>query len=659
MNLHQLQFSNPSELKEFCVGLLEKPKTHPWYRELSRADGRKALSVAGSLFLFRKALPAEWSEAEMCRKHRAAMIPACRGERPPLPDGYLQHVKKIVASQFTKGWDRSYVSHCWTTAPSVGACLEASRSQGGSRSLRMERDVFLRRVLGNEWFSIDPVVRYQVVPTGGKGRGVTIASADLNLLRPAHKTVYDHMSSLPWLLRGEAKSNSFKEFKRVDGEVFVSGDYESASDNLRVEVAEAIIDVLQSSSSRIPSSVWEAARGYLRCRIKYPDLKEPLQSEGQLMGNLLCFPLLCLQNYVAFRWTFDDKVPVKINGDDIVFRAPRSRFNSWADSVSSLGLVLSRGKTLVNDVYFSLNSSFFWSRRFKKPRPIPVTRVAAFTKQFEDWSSLPGSFRSFTRGFTGEARHLAEVTFLRHFRKHLRRSGRSVRRGIGIHCSIPALQESGLWRRECWYFDSVPAEFDQLPPSPSRNKWMSIPPGWKRVPASSVLLTGKVDFLREGELTCKNKPLTHDSVQKLFWSCVISRTWTESPTRGKLLEDYTLEVLGTGFESLFSRWKKRPRKAFLRAWQIPCKCRESCRHQGFRVDPRKAREWTPPPRQELFWAPEREVAETVKEWIGCSVSELVEYEPLRLSPPRGREEYYNGNLVEVDADYTRFDDWKY
>jgi len=177
----------------------------------------------------------------------------------------------------------------------------------------------------------------------------------------------------------------------------VSGDYESASDNLRVEVAEAIIDTLQSMSSNIPATIWEAARAFLRCRIKYPDLKIPIQSEGQLMGNLLCFPLLCLQNYVAFRWVFPRTIPVKINGDDIVFRSDRARYEIWSEFVSSVGLVLSRGKTLVSEKYFSLNSSFFWARTNKMPRLIPVTRVACFGKAFEDFGALAGSYRSFTQ----------------------------------------------------------------------------------------------------------------------------------------------------------------------------------------------------------------------------------------------------------------------
>jgi len=550
--------------------------------------------------------------------------------------------------------------------------LEVPRSKGGTRSEKLCRARFLRRVLGKEYFEVSNLVRYSVVPTGGKGRGVTVASSDLGLLHPVHKTVYDHMSTLPWVLRGEAKTSSFKEFERKDGEVFVSGDYESASDNLRVEVADVILDVLQSSSN-IPSTVWNACRAFLRCKILYPDLSIPLESEGQLMGNLMCFPLLCLQNYCAFRWSFSDSVPVRINGDDIVFRSTRDKFETWASTVSSLGLVLSRGKTLVHDVYFSLNSAFFWSRKGRKPRPIPVTRVAAFTKEFEDWGSLSGSFRSFTRGFVKSAKFEAEVIFLNHFRRRIRQAGRSVRRGLGIPASIPSLRVTGLWRRECWYFDSVPAEFDCLPSSPSRLKWGSVPEGWKRVPESSVRLSGKVEFHREGEIRSAPKPTNIDDLQKVFWSALTSATWTESPTRGKLLEDYRLEVLATGFEGLFRRWKKkikmvslpkvrvsldsagklcrhcgskpclnpgnaphcrdRGSRLFINLWKTECKCRPGCPHKGFRVNSSKAEDWVPPKRVRLVWAPVQET-EVVEEVHVVTVSDLLEYEPLGdFSPP--------------------------
>jgi hypothetical protein len=490
-------------------------------------------------------------------------------------------------------------------------------------------------VLGHEYFEVDNFVKYAVVNTAGKARGVTIASSDMGLLDPLHRCLYDKLSERPWLLRGEAKPSRFRRFTRKDGEVFVSGDYESASDNLRVEVADVILDVLQSMSKVVPSSVWQAARDYLRCRIQYPDMNVPVESEGQLMGNLLCFPLLCLQNYLAFRWVFPEEVPVKINGDDIVFRAPHADYLRWADFVSSVGLVLSRGKTLVSRDYFSLNSSFFWARVNTIPRYIPVTRVNAFVTPFEDWGSLAGSFRSFTRGFQGEARLCAEKIFLRRYKGQIKASGRSTRRGLGIGVSIEALKLVGLWKRECWYFDSVPAVQDVLPESPCRLKWSSVPPGWKRVPATSCRLTGVVRFrgstegwdelpFFEGFDEVQHVPASVALLQQTFWAEVAARTWSEQPTRGQLLETYKRNVLGSGWEYAWRDWKKPVSKGLLRLFAT-----------RRRVDRSAAEAWVPAKRGALVWAPfEVREEETVG---GVSVVGLMEYERevglLTFEPP--------------------------
>jgi hypothetical protein len=480
-------------------------------------------------------------------------------------------------------------------------------------------------VLGQEYFEVDNLVKYQVVNTAGKARGVTVASSDMGVLDPLHRCLYDKLSERPWLLRGEAKPGRFREFTRKEGEVFVSGDYESASDNLRVEVADVILDTLQSMSRCVPSTVWQAARAYLRCWIQYPDSDVPLESEGQLMGNLLCFPLLCLQNYLAFRWVFPEGVPVKINGDDIVFRAPHADFSRWADFVSSVGLVLSRGKTLVSRDYFSLNSGFFWARVNTIPRYIPVTRVNSFVTPFEDWGSLAGSFRSFTRAFRGEARLRAEKIFLSRHKGSIKASGRSTRRGLGIGVSIEALKVAGLWKRECWFFDSIPSCQDVLPESPSRLKWSSIPPGWKRVPATSCRFTGTVEFRGSTEgweelpfppKLCERRraPASVAVLQQTFWAEVAARTWSEQPTRGQLLETYKRNVLGSGWEYAWRDWKKPVPKGLRRLFA-----------SRRRVDRTAAEAWVPSKREALVWAPlEEGVGE--KTFVGSSVVEFVVYE---------------------------------
>jgi hypothetical protein len=295
-------------------------------------------------------------------------------------------------------------------------------------------------------------VKFHVVSEGGKDRMVTIASAEQGVLRPLHKALYNRMSKLPWLLRGEAKASKFREFNPVEGEVFVSGDYEAATDFLPVEVAEVALKVALDNSRWIPSSLGAAALRSLRSRIHYDDCEEPFeQVVGQLMGNLLSFPLLCFQNYAAFRWVFGEHVPVRINGDDIVFRATPQEFRVWADFVRSVGLRLSPGKTMVHSRFFSVNSSFFRAHRNRPPSLIPVLRTGGLSQPVESLSGLAGAFRRFGLGFKGPQLEAARSMFLRRRAVSIRDSGRSVIRGLGLNASVESLTRAGLWRRECWY----------------------------------------------------------------------------------------------------------------------------------------------------------------------------------------------------------------
>lgn len=105
-----------------------------------------------------------------------------------------------------------------------------------------------------------------------------------------------------------------------------------------------ILEAARAESSSVPDVVWELAFDSLHAFVEYPDGSRHAMVRGQLMGNLLSFPLLCLQNYIAWRWCFRGawkSIPVRINGDDIVFRTSRARYQQWAGTVRQLGLRLS------------------------------------------------------------------------------------------------------------------------------------------------------------------------------------------------------------------------------------------------------------------------------------------------------------------------------
>lgn len=101
------------------------------------------------------------------------------------------------------------------------------------------------------------------------------------------------------------------------------------------------------------------------------------------MGSLLSFPLLCLQNYIAFRFfVSEEECPddhVRINGDDIVYRAKRHIIERWMGGVASLGLELSSGKTFLDGNFFSLNSTYFWACK-GYVKALPVVRLGTLMR---------------------------------------------------------------------------------------------------------------------------------------------------------------------------------------------------------------------------------------------------------------------------------------
>jgi len=217
------------------------------------------------------------------------------------------------------------------------------------------------------------------------------------------------------------------------------------------------------------------------------------------MGNLLSFPLLCLVNYLAFRYyggyeeTRD--LPCKINGDDIVFRGPPRVVENWKRGVVGSGLVLSKGKTMEHRRYFSLNSRLFVSS-VNSSSLVPSVRSSAFGYRApnDPVASLPGRWARVLKDFPcGAARRevLCEE-FLRWNARYVVASRRSLTRGLDMKVSYLALVRTSLWKRETWYL-SMEKE-SPLPASPGMCDEQRIPEGWECVrvtPTKEVMEASK------------------------------------------------------------------------------------------------------------------------------------------------------------------------
>nr|QLF98313.1 RdRp [Botryosphaeria dothidea ourmia-like virus 1] len=477
-------------LKDFCDGILDKGCVcHEWRTSLLRenhASLRVRVAVASSLFLFRKVIPQELTKAERTKRLHA-YIDKMSEPQPTISPPFVRHVQRWMRKLFKENWDKHWSKNVETFTLPTSSCLENPRKEGGPRgmdraALRAEYRAFIEgtgsRIRGD--------MKPMMIWTGGKWRLVTKFSARRSFLTPLHHLIYNHLSKKNWLLRGEATRDEFEDFSRREGEVFVSGDYESATDNLNISLTHLVLDEMRRTSHYVPPHVWREARLALVAR--FPDGRR--QSRGQLMGSLLSFPLLCLVNFLTFKWSIARRVPLKINGDDIVFRCRPAEAEKWFRSVEQSGLVVSKGKTLVHSNVFSLNSTFFLPQ-IEGVEVCPVIRSTCLYGAVEEPSQIAGRLKGVFCG-GGRARDQIHAFALKEMSKGVWSSQRSVMRGLGCRTSWKSLYWAGLKEREVFYNELL-SEPD-LPPRKRVWSQNAIPKGFRRVPARSPTCCDHPEF---------------------------------------------------------------------------------------------------------------------------------------------------------------------
>jgi hypothetical protein len=159
---------------------------------------------------------------------------------------------------------------------------------------------------------------------------------------------------------------------------WLSGDYKAATDYLSADASNLC---------------WEAIMD--RCELNgfWGDLGERLltghtlwydqgtravqQRNGQLMGSVVSFPILCLVNACVNRYVMEQAYDQRfslldtgmlINGDDCLLHLPPSAYGLWQACTSAVGLKMSVGKNYFSDRFVVINSRTFvprgtpWSR---------------------------------------------------------------------------------------------------------------------------------------------------------------------------------------------------------------------------------------------------------------------------------------------------------
>jgi len=266
---------------------------------------------------------------------------------------HLEEFRRAFSRNVPEGWDKDKKRVCWV--PNGHASDEFHRSEGGN----WNRQEFCR----------EP--RVELVYSAGKPRIVTLYSSyNTEVLKPLHDTLYTTIKRKGWLLVG---SPTYERLKRLsdgcDGRDWLSFDYSSATDNIKLSYVRAMVDVLKQKS--VGMSVDE-----INCLDVLGDLRVDEESahSGQPMGSLMSFPLLCLANKTVVDMALSSlltsgKIDFRewsrhrclINGDDLLTKDTSS--GGLVDAIvaegSKVGLVVNKEKTMRHPELGEINSTVF------------------------------------------------------------------------------------------------------------------------------------------------------------------------------------------------------------------------------------------------------------------------------------------------------------
>jgi hypothetical protein len=151
------------------------------------------------------------------------------------------------------------------------------------------------------------------------------------------------------------------------GEIYLSGDYKAATDNLRPWVSNTIACTIADECGLDEVE----KRLFLRSLTGHVFMLNGqlrAQVNGQLMGSVTSFPVLCLANAAMCRYAMEESTGRKwsladcrlaVNGDDVLMRGPRVLEHAWRACTSFIGLTESVGKTYFSRIFCEMNSALF------------------------------------------------------------------------------------------------------------------------------------------------------------------------------------------------------------------------------------------------------------------------------------------------------------
>jgi hypothetical protein len=259
---------------------------------------------------------------------------------------------------------------------------------------------------------IDPSHKFKQVSVVGiaeplKVRVITKGnSLPMYYTKSFQKTLFNKLKKLDCFV-ALTRSNTLNQadiYKLIDKEKalnldfpnFVSGDYKAATDKLNIRLTKAVFEhflkyfnVNDFDSNIFRSVLYEQEVSYPRQFVSRLRKNKELskynisndkksfrvrQANGQLMGSIVSFPVLCIVNLLCYHASLNEylgsyvpisKLPCLVNGDDILFKADDRFYQIWRSKIDLAGFKLSVGKNYVHPKIFTINSkcyTFFGGR---------------------------------------------------------------------------------------------------------------------------------------------------------------------------------------------------------------------------------------------------------------------------------------------------------
>jgi hypothetical protein len=264
---------------------------------------------------------------------------------------HLDLFTRAFAANVPQGWNKRKTPY----VPNGNSTLFASRREGGN------------------WVDqpFSPACDVKLIYSSGKPRVVTLYSEyNVRVLTPLHHSLFSFLQRRNWLLVGSPTDERLRCMADgCAGPEWLSFDYESATDNIKIAYVRRAIEVLIDKGEGLDADE-------VKClRVVSSLMLGPREAlTGQPMGSPMSFPLLCLvnktvvdlalaslldQGEISFNeWTSHRCL---INGDDLLTKS-----TSRGDLVAAIGeqglkvgLRVNKEKTMRSAEWAEINSTPF------------------------------------------------------------------------------------------------------------------------------------------------------------------------------------------------------------------------------------------------------------------------------------------------------------